>query len=146
MAAFALSTARRRVGKAVPVALAAVLAGCSGLGLPFGLPPIDPVTTASIPEEPARGISAVDLASMKEAIRGSLAVVSGGTVFWSNGLTGSGGTIEFAAATDEAAACRPFWATVNDLRGVRRYRSEACPVDGGSWDFAEVRPMDGVLL
>jgi hypothetical protein len=82
---------------------------------------------------------------MREAIRGSLAVLAGGTVFWSNSESGSDGIIEFATIEGEAS-CRPFEATVSDLRGIRRYRSEACPSSDGAWDFADLTPEDSVLL
>jgi hypothetical protein len=146
MAAFALSTGGVRLVKRLPMLpLAALLAACSGPADNFSPPPIDPVTTASISSRPPAGISPVDLASMREAIRGSLAVLAGGTVFWSNSESGSDGIIEFATIEGEAS-CRPFEATVSDLRGIRRYRSEACPGRDGAWDFADLTPEDSVLL
>jgi hypothetical protein len=146
MAAFALSTGRARLVKRLPMLpVVALLAACSGPADNFSPPPIDPLTTASISDGPAISISAIDLDSMREAIRGSLAVLTGGTIFWSNSESGSDGIIEFAA-DDAAETCRPFAATVSDLRGIRRYRSEACPGSDGAWDFAEITPEDSVLL
>ncbi|MCC6984370.1 MAG: hypothetical protein IT535_13965 [Bauldia sp.] len=146
MAATALSTGGRRLVKPMPVLAAlALLAGCSGPGNQFARAPVDPVTTASITSEPGTSISLIDLDAMRQAISGSLAVLAGGTVFWSNSESGSDGIIEFATIESEAS-CRPFAVTVSDLRGIRRYRSEACPGSEGGWDFAEITPEDSVLL
>ncbi len=145
MAASALSTGLLRSAKRVPILALAVAAGCSGPAYRFVAPQIDPVTTASVSNAPTANISPIDLAAMRKAISGSLSVLTGGTVFWSNSESGSDGIIEFAV-DDAADNCRPFSATVSDLRGIRRYRSEACPQSGGSWDFAEITPEDGVLL
>lgn len=146
MAASALSTDLRRLAGRLPIgALAALAAACSGPADRFGAPAIDPVTTASFAEKSETSISPIDLASMREAISGSLSVPTGGTVFCSNRKSGSDGIIEFAV-DDTADSCRPFSATVSDLRGIRRYRSEACPGSDGGWDFAEITPEDSVLL
>ncbi len=66
---------------------------------------------------------------------------SAGTGFsrieWSNPDTGSTGTIaDLRPAADRGGRlCRAFSTTVNDDRGIRRYRGDACQRTDGRWQL-----------
>ena len=65
---------------------------------------------------------------------------------WLNPDTGSTGTITATATASEGKfLCRSFATTVNDLRGIRRYRGEACAPDGGRWQLRGVTPDDAAI-
>ena len=44
------------------------------------------------------------------------------------------------------SVCRAFATTVNDLRGIRRYRGEACQTGDAGWRLTGIVPEDSVLL
>ena len=65
---------------------------------------------------------------------------------WLNPDTGSIGTIVTAeAATGDGRTCRAFATTVNDVRGIRRYRGDACVSTGGRWQLQGVTPDDAAI-
>ncbi|MBZ0230081.1 MAG: hypothetical protein K8F58_16745 [Bauldia sp.] len=127
------------------------VAGCARLGLPFeagsvatnaGIPPGKPVISAKV----ADGVDPSDWQTVREALSGMAAGETGDGLDWRNPATGSAGTITAYAAGDTPAGfCRVFATTVNDMRGVRRYRGQAC-IRGGDWKLTGVTPEDGELL
>lgn len=154
---------RQSIGEAVqrqslPFIRAAVLgvallsvAGCARLGLPFEAATV--ATTGSIPSgksvvsaRVADGVDPSDWQTVRDALSGMAASATGNGLDWRNPTTGSAGTITAYAAEDTPAGfCRAFATTVSDMRGVRRYRGQAC-VRGGDWKLTGVTPEDGELL
>lgn len=136
------------------VIAAAVLsvAGCARLGLPFE--GVSAETTGSIasarPVIAAKITSGVDPSDWQTVRQALAGMASSGTgrdgVDWRNPNTGSAGTITaYAAEETSAGLCRAFATTVSDLRGVRRYRGQAC-IRNGDWKLTGVAPEDGKLL
>ena len=73
----------------------------------------------------------------------------GEVIDWTNPDTGSNGTISpLASARNEPDGrnCRAFSLTVSDVRGIRRYRGDACRAPDGMWQLFEVVPEDSALL
>lgn len=130
------------MGAIAVAAVALSLGGCASVGLPFGeasLAAVSGETTGSLPVK-ADVVSQVD-SSDWEAVRRAVASVSqdreASRIEWSNPDTGSTGTV---ATLDQpidgnGALCRPFATTVSDVRGVRRYRGEACLRADGRWQL-----------
>jgi surface antigen len=137
--------------------LAAALGGCAGLGLPFESASNQKMTTGSIHKVSAKTVSTkvggnVDQSDW-ETVRRAVATIAGkeatsDTVDWRNPDTGSTGTIAIlggvTAANDES--CRNFATTINDMRGIRRYRGEACRMTNGRWQLFGVLADDSQLL
>jgi surface antigen len=132
--------------------LAAALGGCAGLGLPFETASHQKMTTGSIQKVSAKAGGNVDQSDW-ETVRRAVATIAGkdatsDTVDWRNPDTGSTGTITIlggvTAANDEN--CRNFATTVNDTRGIRRYRGEACRMTNGRWQLFGVLADDSQLL
>lgn len=130
--------------------LAAVLltsAGCARLGLP-GAGTVDPVNTGAIKTAVTDGVAPSDWEVVRQTIaRADTDVETVQVLAWENPQTGSYGTLN--AKADEARAdgiCRVFSTTVNDLRGVRRYRGEACRPQGSNWKLTGIAPDDSKLL
>ena len=73
---------------------------------------------------------------------------AGTSIDWWNDLTNSTGTVSTLtpAATHDGSLCRRFATTINDLRGIRRYRGLACR--SGEWlgPSKVGRDEDAVLL
>ncbi len=133
------------------VLLALSLAGCSRLGMPFNQAADDSLTTGSIALVKAAVSDRVDPSDW-QTIRQTLSRIPAGagagtSLDWHNSLTNSGGTVSVAAAAAprNGALCRGFVATINDLRGIRRYRGEACRNANG-WQLSGVIPEDGAAL
>ena len=136
------------------IALALSLGGCAGLGLPFGAETasIDATKTGSIRPTlvSASVVDGVD-ASDWEAIRRTVAAVpadsSVDSLAWRNPDTGSAGTISGLGTAHPRGSliCRTFATTVNDQRGVRRYRGEACQRDNGRWQLYGMAADDAQL-
>ncbi len=144
-----------RVCRAVAaVALALSLGGCAGLGLPFGsdMARLDTTTTGSVRPTlvSARVVDGVD-ASDWEAIRRTVAAVPAGSTVdslaWRNPDTGSAGTVSSLSAAHKRGAlqCRTFATTINDQRGVRRYRGETCQRSDGRWQLYGMAADDAQL-
>lgn len=135
--------------------LALSLGGCAGLGLPFGEAGA-PRTTASIKAPPkakailasATMIENVDPSDW-ETVRREMAGASETTnhlLDWINPDTGSSGRISVAAAAErDGVLCRDFATTINDVRGVRRYRGDACLRTDGRWQLRNVTPDDAAI-
>jgi hypothetical protein len=136
---------------ALAISLAALLAGCAGMGLPG---PADTMTTGSIPTGRSQVVASVstgvdpsDWETVREALSG-MAGAGGGQrdIPWRNPVTGSAGTITAYAAEEKGPdLCRSFATTLSDMRGVRRYRGEACE-RAGTWRLTGVAPEDSKLL
>ena len=126
------------------VALALSLGGCAGLGLPFGAEMAASNASATGTIKPtlvsAQVVDGVD-ASDWEAIRRTVAAIPADTgidsLAWRNPDTGSAGTISSLSAAHalRGVECRTFATTINDQRGVRRYRGEACQRANGRWQL-----------
>jgi surface antigen len=131
--------------------LALSITGCARLGLPFN--------EAAAGNEPVRGAALVsatvsdrvdptDWLTVRQTL-GRIPVTAGAgtTLDWRNALTDSAGTVSVltAAVAHGGTLCRGFTATINDLRGIRRYRGQACRGADG-WQLSGVVPDDGRLL
>lgn len=135
----------RVCGALAVAALALSLGGCAGLGLPFGAESTvrtSAMTTGSIKPTlvSASVVDSVD-ASDWEAIRRTVAAASDSaavdTLAWRNPDTGSAGTVSALSAAEQRSGhdCRTLVTTINDQRGVRRYRGEACRTGDGRWQL-----------
>lgn len=135
---------------AVLALLALPLCGCAGLGLPFD--EAGARSQASL-NRPARAIPAavvvVDQADPSdwEMIRRTAegAPETSGRFDWSNPETGSAGNLAIAADRPESL-CRAFAVTISDMRGVRRYRGDACQAATGHIRLSGVIADDATLL
>ncbi len=154
----------RRPFLAAAIAFVALVAlsGCGRL-MPFGATALDLTTTGSLNAARALGgtvhaaravapqesVDPSDFEAVRLAAAGVLLGADPGLALdWSNPRTGSTGTIMPLAATQTRADgdCRSFTTTLSDLRGVRRYRAEACARPGGRFEIAQVTADDGELL
>jgi surface antigen len=129
------------------------LGGCAGLGLPFGeagsagrvaargetTKPI--LASATVTDQ----VDASDWETVRRTAEGAPAEAS--RLDWINPETGSSGRIAIAAAaTDQdGVVCRSFATTVNDARGIRRYRGEACVRTDGRSQLRGVIADDATL-
>jgi hypothetical protein len=110
------------------------LGGCAGLGLPFGEPgSAGRLATKGEAAKPILASAVVtdqvdpsDWETVRRTAEG--APVEASRLDWINPETGSSGRLAIAAAVTDAdnVVCRSFATTVNDVRGIRRYRGEAC--------------------
>jgi surface antigen len=157
----------------IPLLVAASLAGCS-VTPPGETPELDTTTTGSI-AKPSPSIAATDPAPLgyaatppaaapRTAVDGvepsdwerirlvastSIPGTANGTVLdWTNPDTGSNGTLSplASARTIGERDCRGFALTVSDVRGIRRYRGDACRSPDGMWQLFDVTPEDRALL
>jgi hypothetical protein len=137
---------------AMPLALVLLVSGCAGTGLPFG--DFDRTQTAAVASvQPTNAsfqiIDAVEPSDW-ETIRQNIARMpsDSSTSGWSNAVTGSSGEIAILAAelSTPGAKCRAFATTINDIRGIRRYRGQACQRPGGTWQLSGIAPDDTQLL
>lgn len=107
---------------------------------------IDPVHTGSLVR--ATVADSVDPSDW-EAVRRTLAGIGAEALDqgWKNPQTGSSGTVTaLAAERGSGGLCRSFATTVNDYRGIRRYRGEACRGGDGGWQLSGIIPEDSLLL
>ncbi|MEP0321680.1 RT0821/Lpp0805 family surface protein [Bauldia litoralis] len=128
----------------VVAALLAAAAGCS----PFGTTGVsDAIQTGSINASVPEKVDPSDWETMRLTVSVAPPEEAGRARAWTNPDTGSFGTLVPAAAVPGTGGmCRTFSATVNDLRGVRRYRGEACQRQAGDWQLTGVTPDDTKLL
>ena len=146
---------RRQFARLASIAAAGVmsmaLGGCAGLGLPF-----DPASNYMESDASATPVAASAVVvndrvdpSDWETVRTTLADAPSGAVDgldWLNSDTGSTGTVAVAAAVDkDGASCRAFSMTINDVRGVRRYRGETCTGPDGNWQLKSVTADDAAI-
>ncbi len=137
-------------------ALALSLGGCAGLGLPFGSEMT--ATTASAGNGGLRptlvsasvtdNVDASDWETIRRTVASSDPAMAASRIEWSNPDTGSTGTIADLGAATRAGdrLCRAFSTTVNDERGIRRYRGNACQRTDGRWQLTGMAPDDATLL
>lgn len=132
--------------QSLPYFRAAVLGGLALAAAGCTATAIDPVHTGSLVR--ATVADSVDPSDW-EAVRRTIAGI-GGEAFdqaWKNPKTGSSGTVMAEAPEPRAdGVCRAFATTVNDLRGVRRYRGEACQDGNEGWRLTGIVPEDSLLL
>jgi len=142
------SAVLRRI--ALLAALALPLGGCAGLGLPFD--EAGAGAQASL-NRPARAIPAAavvidqddpsDWEMIRRTAEGAPQIAA--KLDWSNPASGSVGTLAIAADKPESL-CRPFAVTLSDMRGIRRYRGDACQRADGHTGLAGVAADDATLL
>jgi 17 kDa outer membrane surface antigen len=141
------------VGPAAIALLAAALCGCSGLGLPLGESTVDrSLSTGSIEtvsSKEQRKVAQSDWQAVRRGIAQTAADPSlNGTLDWRNPETGTTGTLtvlETVTATNDPN-CRNFQTTINDMRGIRHYRGEACKSANDRWELFSVLADDSKLL
>jgi surface antigen len=128
------------------------LGGCAQLGLPFveagSRQAVDRTATGAtrVSVKVSDGVDPSDW----EAVRRALATAPDGYapgIGWSNPDTGSDGTLSASAAVagKGGTLCRTIETTINDNRGARRYRGEACQRTNGRWQIVKVAPDDATL-
>ncbi|WEK52347.1 MAG: RT0821/Lpp0805 family surface protein [Candidatus Kaistia colombiensis] len=134
-------------------------AGLAGCGLTPGGPEteIDTTTTGSItPTVPTATRTVVEAVAPSdwEHIRLTASTfipgsANGEIIDWTNPDTGSNGTlspVRTAQMESDGRKCRAFALTVSDVRGIRRYKGDACRATDGMWQLFEVVPEDSALL
>jgi surface antigen len=130
--------------------LASMLGGCAGLGMPFESASRDTMTTGSI-QKVSTKTNGSAAPSDWEAVRTTVAKAMESkteNVAWRNPSTGSNGELAILStptATNDAN-CRNFVTTMNDMRGIRRYRGEACKMANNRWQLFGVLADDSKLL
>jgi surface antigen len=131
--------------------LALSIAGCARFGLPFNeaTEGIDPIQTGSLVKATVSDrVDPSDWLTVRQTLaRIPASADAGTTIDWWNDTTNSAGTVATltAATTRDGSLCRTFAATINDLRGIRRYRGQACRGSDG-WHVSDVMPDDGAVL
>ena len=131
--------------------LALALTGCARMGLPVegAEAGVDPVHTGSlVSAKVADRIDPRDWVSVRQTLGQIPARAAAGTsIDWWNDLTNSTGTVSTLtpAASHDGSICRGFAATINDLRGIRRYRGLACRSADG-WNLSKVGPDEAAVL
>jgi surface antigen len=129
--------------------LALSVGGCASIGLPLGeLSSAETDRGAMLAN--ADGAAAVDPSdweAVRRIVSSAPADAAPNRLSWSNPTTGSTGAVSILALADArgGAFCRPFATTINDARGIRRYRGEACRQGNGMWRLRTVTPDDAVL-
>jgi surface antigen len=129
------------------------LGGCAGLGLPFGEPgstgrlaatgnAAKPVLASAVVTDQ---VEPSDWETVRRTAEGAPDDAS--HLDWVNPETGSSGRLAVAAAVTDAdgVVCRSFATTVNDVRGIRRYRGEACVRTDGRSQLRGVTADDATL-
>lgn len=157
--------ARQRISRGLAgvgaSACLALLAGCGQMGIPVG-------SAEAINEQVARQSTPVpgpapqaqlvlvgDSATVEPSdwamvLKTAVSVIERGRqgerVAWTNTATGSSGTVTPRPdiRTSDDAQCRAFSTTLNDLRGARSYRGEACRRNG-QWILTRISPEDQEL-
>ncbi len=131
--------------------LASMLGGCAGLGMPFSeTASRDIMSTGSIQKVSAKAGGPTSQSDW-EAVRTTVAKAmesKAESLAWSNPSTGSSGALSILntpTATNDAN-CRNFATTMNDMRGIRRYRGEACRMGNDRWQLFGVLADDSKLL
>ena len=125
---------------------AAVIAGLAFAAASCSATAIDPTQTGSLVR--ATVTDSVDPSDW-EAVRRTIAGIGADALdrAWKNPKTGSSGTVTALAAEPGASGvCRAFATTVSDVRGIRRYRGEACRTDEAGWRLTGIVPEDNLLL
>lgn len=139
--------ARRRqspviaAGAAIIVAIS--LTGCARLGFNEASAQHSPVKPAAAVA--SEHVDPSDWRMVKSALARIPADKPDTELAWQNPQTGSDGTITALAAMAKGGGpfCRAFATTVNDLRGIRRYRGQACQTNDGNWQLTQVSVDEG---
>jgi 17 kDa outer membrane surface antigen len=128
------------------------LGGCAGLGLPFseagagagklasgnGARPILAKAVVTDPSDPT------DWETIRRTAEG--APVAASRLDWVNPTTGSSGHLAIAVGVPkDTTVCRAFATTINDMRGIRRYRGDACAAPDGRTRLTSVVADDTTL-
>lgn len=136
------------------------LAGCSQAGIPVGSAEVasapSPTQHRATTEAAATAAAlveadAIDPADLKTVLSTAAAALNTGrtdqALAWSNADTGSTGAVTplDIVADGDRSNCKVFASTVNDVRGVRRYRGEACMRGDGTWNLTRFVPEDEEL-
>jgi surface antigen len=127
------------------------MAGCASIGLPFGEFSDDRTQADSGTVLVSAGGGGTVDPSDWEAVRQTVAAApteaDSGRLGWTNPNTGSTGAVSILASAygNGGKFCRPFATTINDDRGIRRYRGEACRRTDGNWHLYTVTPDDATL-
>ncbi len=132
-------------------ALVLSLGGCAGLGLPFGEAGAGPQASLSNPARPILASAVIvdqadpsDWEMVRRTAEGAPTAAS--RLDWENPTTGSSGTLAIAVAVAKGPTdCRAFAMTINDMRGIRRYRGEACARPDGRTQLTSVVADDATL-
>ena len=145
----------RRLPAGASLALVLLLSGCAGAGLPFGefdrsgtqraaLGSVQ-LTKASLPGDEV--VEPSDWEAIRRIIA-RLPTENSSIAGWSNPVTGSSGEIVVlpVEASKLATKCRAFATTITDIRGIRRYRGQACQPPAGTWQLSDMAPDDTQLL
>lgn len=136
-------TAARAPRKPVAVAVVAAalaLGGCSSASLG------DYARDDAIGAQTA-SVGSVDRSDW-EAVRRTLSetpIERAARQAWSNPRTGSSGHVTVLALNDDDV-CRPFATSINDQRGIRQYRGDACLRNDGRWELLGISADDALLL
>jgi hypothetical protein len=136
---------------AAVVSLALSVAACARFGLPFNEsgPGVDPMHTASlISAKIADRIDPSDWLAVRHTLGQIPARAAvGASIDWWNDRTNSTGTVSTlsVATRRDGSLCRGFATTINDLRGIRRYRGIACR-SGDGWEVSNVAPDEDAVL
>lgn len=139
-------TGRRGERQSLPYFRAAALAGLALTMAGCSATAIDPTQTGSVIR--AAVTDGVDPSDW-ETVRRTIAEIGEGAfdLAWKNPKTGSSGTVSAMEPESRAGGvCRAFATTVNDLRGIRRYRGEACRTGDSGWNLTGIVPEDSLLL
>lgn len=105
------------------------------------------MTTGSIPATTTNGVAPSDWEVVRQTIAADPDYRTAQTQAWQNPRTGSYGTVKAdAGAQGSGGICRSFSTTVNDLRGARLYRGEACRPQGYDWQLNDIVADDDALL
>jgi hypothetical protein len=131
------------VAAALAIIIVVGLSGCARVGLAD--------VTGSVKKQKASPTLVTDRVDPSDwkMVKNALAQmpepgVPGAEMAWQNPQTGSDGVITALAAMAKGGGplCRAFATTVNDTRGIRRYRGQACKVEG-DWQLTQVTVDDG---
>lgn len=139
-------TGRRTERQSLPYFRAAALGGLALATAGCSATAIDPTHTGSVVR--AAVTDGVDPSDW-ETVRRTIAGIGAETLdrAWQNPKTGSSGTVTALAPEPRAGGvCRDFATTVSDLRGIRRYRGEACQTGDAAWRLTGIIPEDSMLL
>jgi surface antigen len=131
------------------------LGGCAGLGLPGGgelitgsIPANRSVTPTLVSASVVDRVDPSDWETVRRTVAGASPTAGVSRIEWSNPDTGSSGTIAgLDVPTDrKGQLCRSFATTINDSRGIRGYRGDACRRTDGRWQLYGMVPDDAKLL
>lgn len=144
---------RRSLTATTAILLTGLLAGCGQIGIPLGAPSSEITGSIGTPQKTdlraatTPSVDPSDWEAVRRAVAAALASGKDGPTDWENPDTGSSGTITstVALADGKEDNCRLFATTLNDYRGVRRFRGQICRRTNGVWQLVSVTPDDAAL-